>query len=63
MPAVVSSQLHVNAQEELTGWLADLPFAFHCFAGSIREFCDLDMPIVMFDKDGKYCILRLEEVS
>lgn len=31
--------------------------------GSIREFCDLQMPILMFDKDGNYCVLKLEEVS
>lgn len=30
---------------------------------SIREFCDLNMPIVMFDKDGNFCVLRLEDVS
>lgn len=30
---------------------------------SIREFCDLKMPILMFDRDGNYCVLRLEEVS
>ncbi|KAL8761643.1 MAG: hypothetical protein Q9184_002257 [Pyrenodesmia sp. 2 TL-2023] len=29
---------------------------------SIREFCPLDMPIVMFDKDGKYIIKTLEEL-
>ena len=30
---------------------------------SIREFCDLQMPLLMFDKDGNFCVLRLEEVS
>lgn len=30
---------------------------------SIREFCDLKIPILMFDKDEKYCVLRLEDVS
>lgn len=30
---------------------------------SIREFCDLQMPILMFDKDGNYCVLRLEDVG
>lgn len=29
---------------------------------SIREFCDLKMPILMFDKDGNFCVLRLEDV-
>lgn len=29
---------------------------------SIREFCELSMPILMFDKDGNYCVLRLEDV-
>lgn len=28
----------------------------------IREFCDLKMPIVMFDKDGNFCVLRLEDL-
>lgn len=30
---------------------------------SIREFCELKMPILMFDKDGNYCVLRLEDVG
>lgn len=30
---------------------------------SIREFCELETPIVMFDKYGDYCVLRLEDVS
>lgn len=30
---------------------------------SIREFCDLQMPILMFDKDENFVVLRLEEVS
>lgn len=34
-----------------------------CLFISIREFCDLSMPILMFDKDENYCVLRLEEVS
>lgn len=29
---------------------------------SIREFCKLSMPVIMFDKDGNYVVLRLEEV-
>lgn len=33
------------------------------FYNSIREFCDLSMPILMFDKDENYCVLKLEEVS
>ncbi|KAJ4419877.1 hypothetical protein N0V82_004700 [Gnomoniopsis sp. IMI 355080] len=28
----------------------------------IREFCDLTMPILMFDKNGDFCVLRLEEL-
>lgn len=28
----------------------------------IREFCELSMPILMFDKDENYCVLRLEEL-
>ncbi|KAL2127586.1 hypothetical protein VTI74DRAFT_10458 [Chaetomium olivicolor] len=28
----------------------------------IREFCDLKMPIIMFDKDERYSVLRLEEL-
>ena len=30
---------------------------------SIREFCDLSIPIIMFDKNSDYLVLRLEEVS
>ncbi|KAK0617940.1 cytidine deaminase-like protein [Bombardia bombarda] len=26
----------------------------------IREFCDLTTPIIMFDKDGNYSVMRLE---
>lgn len=29
---------------------------------SIREFCPLDMPIFMFDKDGKYVVKTLEDL-
>jgi hypothetical protein len=29
---------------------------------SIREFCELDLPILMFDKDGKFCVMRLQQV-
>ncbi|KAI8632368.1 cytidine deaminase-like protein [Xylariaceae sp. FL1651] len=29
----------------------------------IREFCDLTAPIIMFDKDDNYVVMRLEEVS
>ncbi|RDW71418.1 hypothetical protein BP6252_07981 [Coleophoma cylindrospora] len=31
-------------------------------ARSIREFCELDTPIIMFDKDAKYVILKLEQL-
>lgn len=30
---------------------------------SIREFCELSMPILMFDKDENFSVLRLEDVS
>lgn len=29
---------------------------------SIREFCDLSCPVIMFDKDENYVVLKLEEV-
>lgn len=29
---------------------------------SIREFCELSMPVLMFDKDGNFHVLRLEQV-
>lgn len=29
---------------------------------SIREFCSLDLPILMFDKDGNHITMTLEEV-
>lgn len=32
-------------------------------AYSIREFVELDTPIFMFDKDGAFVVLRLEQVS
>ncbi|KAI0457733.1 cytidine deaminase [Xylaria acuta] len=28
----------------------------------IREFCDLKTPIIMFDKDDNYVVMRLEEL-
>jgi hypothetical protein len=30
---------------------------------SIREFCELDTPIFMFDKDGNFAVMRLGQVS
>lgn len=30
---------------------------------SIREFCELKTPIFMFDKDGAFVVMRLEQVS
>lgn len=30
--------------------------------GSIREFCKLNVPVIMFDKDENYVVLTLEEV-
>lgn len=32
------------------------------YFGSIREFCSLEMPIIMFDKNEDYAILTLEQV-
>jgi len=29
---------------------------------SIREFCEIDMPIWLFDKDGGFQVVRLEQV-
>jgi len=29
---------------------------------SIREFCDLETPIFMFDKDGAFVVKTLEQV-
>jgi hypothetical protein len=28
---------------------------------SIREFCELQTPIFMFDKDGAFVVMRLEQ--
>jgi len=30
---------------------------------SIREFCELQTPIFMFDKDGAFVVMKLEQVS
>lgn len=40
------------------GWALGLILA----GGSIREFCRLDMPVIMFDKDENFVVLMLEEV-
>lgn len=29
---------------------------------SIREFCNLQTPIIMFDKDGSFVVMKLEQV-
>jgi hypothetical protein len=29
---------------------------------SIREFCELPTPIIMFDKDGAFVVMKLEKV-
>lgn len=29
---------------------------------SIREFCEVTLPILMFDKDGKLIVMKLEQV-
>jgi len=29
----------------------------------IREFCELDLPVIMFDGSGGYVVMRLEEVG
>lgn len=34
-----------------------------CGGSSIREFCELQTPIFMFDKDGAFIVLKLEQVS
>ena len=34
-----------------------------CYGGSIREFCELQTPIFMFDKDGAFVVMKLEQVS
>ncbi|KAG7293129.1 hypothetical protein NEMBOFW57_003175 [Staphylotrichum longicolle] len=31
-------------------------------AVAIREFCDLSVPIIMFDKDSNYVVMKLEEL-
>lgn len=33
-----------------------------CGLLSIREFCEIDLPIWMFDKDGSFQVVRLEQV-
>ena len=30
---------------------------------SMREFCDLSVPIIMFDKDDNFAVMTLEEVG
>jgi hypothetical protein len=30
---------------------------------SIREFCELSVPIIMFDKNSNFVVMKLEEVS
>jgi hypothetical protein len=30
--------------------------------GSIREFCEVDTPIFMFDKNGFFQVMKLEQV-
>jgi len=30
---------------------------------SIREFCELQTPIFMFDKDGAFVVMKLEQVG
>lgn len=32
-------------------------------AGSIREFCSLQTPIIMFDKNSDYVVMTIEQVS
>ena len=29
----------------------------------MREFCDLSVPIIMFDKDDNFAVMTLEEVG
>lgn len=33
-----------------------------CTISSIREFCELETPILMFDKDGAFVVMKLEQV-
>ena len=33
-----------------------------CVLRSIREFCELDVPIWLFDKDGSFQVVRLGQV-
>ncbi|EPQ65935.1 hypothetical protein BGT96224_5374 [Blumeria graminis f. sp. tritici 96224] len=33
-----------------------------CWTHSLREFCSLDMPILMFNKDGHFMVQSLEQV-
>jgi len=49
----------VRRQEEL--WGKDLGRRL-IGESSIREFCELDMPIFMFDKDEAFVVMRLEQV-
>lgn len=44
-------------EERDVGMIADDECCF-----SIREFCELQMPIFMFDKDGNFVVMRLEQV-
>ena len=37
------------------GWLTSVSI-------SIREFCELDTPIIMFGKDGAFAVATLKEV-
>lgn len=32
-------------------------------AGSIREFCSLQTPVIMFDKNSDYVVMTIEQVS
>lgn len=53
--STVVSTLHASKPYQLRGF-ALTP------RQSIREFCDLDMPIFMFNVEGRYAVLKLGEV-
>jgi hypothetical protein len=49
-------------EEELKGWFSwDGGNLINNY--SIREFCDVKIPIIMFDKESNFAVMRLEEVS
>ncbi|PQE11551.1 cytidine deaminase protein [Rutstroemia sp. NJR-2017a WRK4] len=47
----------VTLEDQLLDTWANL-----CDVNSIREFCDLSMPIFMFDKNGDFVVMKLESL-